>query len=52
MGWGTAVRGVFSGVVVGGGLVNEVEGALAQEPEDLGSSPALLLCASVRPTHL
>lgn len=30
--------GVF-GVVVGGGLVNEMERALAQEPEDLGSSP-------------
>lgn len=42
-------RGVFSGVVMGGGLLNEMEGALAQKPEDLGSSSgfaAVCLCES------
>lgn len=51
MGWRGAL---FRVVVVGGGLVNKVVGrsggrALAQEPEDLDSSPgfaAVCLCES------
>lgn len=49
---GCSGKGVFSGVVLEGGLVNEVEGALAQEPEDLSSNPgfaAVCLCESHRP---